>query len=154
MGGNYSYLDTKANVFNTSHNVFHKVIIDGMAHHKWNGYVIWNHRFSNDYRLGLNLSARGSSRRYYENDGDGRAFQLWRLNSTHDLGHSKVATYRVEVGVDNVFNFKDTTPRPYHVGNTSPGTTFYATLTVKFNKGKLKKTPSSSPSMGRDESEE
>lgn len=154
MGGNYSYLDTKANVFNTSHNVFHKVIIDGMAHHKWNGYVTWNHRFSNDYRLGLNLSARGSSRRYYENDGDGRAFQLWRLNSTHDLGHSKVATYRVEVGVDNVFNFKDTTPRPYHVGNTSPGTTFYATLTVKFNKGKLKKTPSSSPSMGRDESEE
>lgn len=140
MGGNYSYLDTKANVYNTSHNEFHKVIIDGMAHHKWNGYVTWNRRFSNSYRLSLNLSTRGSSRRYYENDGDGRAFQLWRVNSTHDLGHSKEATYRVELGVDNIFNFKDTTPRPYHLGNTTPGTTFYATLTVKFNKGKRVKT--------------
>lgn len=136
LGGNYSYLDTKANVYNTTHNVFHEVIIDGMAHHKWNGYITWNHRFSNNYRLGLNLSSRGSSRRYYENDGDGKPFQLWRLNTTHDFGHSKTATYRVELGVDNLFNFKDTSPRPYHLGTTNPGTTIFATLTVKFNKGK------------------
>jgi outer membrane receptor for ferrienterochelin and colicins len=100
--------------------------------------------------MGLNFSTRGSSRRYYENDGDGKAFQLWRLNTTHDLGHSKVASYRVELGIDNIFNYKDTTPRPHHLGTTSPGTTLYATLTVKFNKGKRVK-PTTVRSMKEDE---
>ena len=136
IGGNYSYLDTKANVYDTSHSAFHQVVIDGMAHHKWNGYVTWKHRFSSNYLLGMNLSTRGSSKRYYENDGDGKAFQIWRLNTTHDLGHDKRTSWKLEVGVDNIFNFKDTTPRPYHLGTTTPGTTLFATLTVKFNKGK------------------
>ena len=136
IGGNYSYLDTKATVYNSAKGHFQNAIIDGMAHNKWNGYANYGHRFSPCYNLGINLSTRGSSKRYYENDGNGKGFQIWRLNTTHDLGKSKTTSYRLEVGVDNIFNYRDTTPRPYHLGTTTAGTTIYASFTIKFNKGK------------------
>lgn len=136
VGGNYSYLDTKANVYDMEKDIYKDVIIDGMAHNKWNAFATWNHTFLPIYKLGVSLSTRGSSKRYYENDGDGKAFQIWRLGTTHDIGHSKTMTYRVEAGVDNILNFIDKTPRPYHLGTKTSGRTFYTTFIVKFNSSK------------------
>ena len=137
LTGNYSWLDTKANVYDTEHSRMKKVVIDGMAHHKWNASLIYGHRFTQTYRLGANLSTRGSSKRYYENNGDGKHFQIWRVNTTHSFGKMDAPlTYKVEVGVDNIFNYKDTTMHPYHLGTTTGGTTVYASFAIKFNKGK------------------
>ncbi len=137
IAGNYSYLNTKAHEYSTDHSRLEEVTIDGMAHHKWNLSAMYNHRFSDQYRLGANLSARGSSNRYYENNGDGKHFQIWRLNTTHDFGMaSGPVSYRVEIGVDNIFNYKDTTMHPYHLGTTTGGATWYVGFAVKFNKGK------------------
>jgi outer membrane receptor for ferrienterochelin and colicins len=47
--------------------------------------------------------------------------------------------YRLEVGVDNIFNFVDRTMRPYHLGNNTSGTTVYGTFSIKFNYGKRAK---------------
>ncbi|MBR4434071.1 MAG: TonB-dependent receptor [Bacteroidaceae bacterium] len=137
-GGNYSWLDTQAHEYDTQHDRLEEVVIDGTAHHKWNAYLIWNHRFHKKYKLGANLSTRGSSRRYYQNNGDGAPFQLWRLNTTHDLGTaaSHPFTYRIEAGVDNIFNYVDRTMHPYHLGTNSPGRTVYAALVVHFKQGK------------------
>jgi outer membrane receptor for ferrienterochelin and colicins len=44
--------------------------------------------------------------------------------------------YRVELGIDNIFNYVDRTMRPYHLGNNTSGTTVYGTLSIKFNYGK------------------
>lgn len=44
--------------------------------------------------------------------------------------------YRIEAGIDNIFNFVDRTPHGLHLGTTTPGTTIYATFTVRFSKGK------------------
>ena len=137
MTANYSYLDTKANKYNTDHSRLEKAVIDGMAHHKWNFSAIYSHRFSDGYRLGASLSTRGSSRRHYENNGDGKKFQIWRLSTTHDFGKKNAPlTYKVEAGVDNIFNYKDTTMHPYHLGTTTGGATWYVSFAVKFNKGK------------------
>ena len=137
-GGNYSWLDTRAHQYNTHHDRLEEVVIDGTAHHKWNAYVIWSHRFHERYKLGANLSTRGSSRRYYQNNGDGAPFQLWRLNTTHDLGtaDSHPFTYRLEAGVDNILNYVDRTMHPYHLGTNSPGRTIYAAVVVRFKQGK------------------
>lgn len=151
VGGNYSYLDTKANVYNSAKGRLHTAIIDGMAHNKWNAFANYGHRFSPCYNLGINLSTRGSSKRYYENDGNGKGFQIWRLNTTHDLGKSKTMSYRLEFGVDNIFNYIDTTPRPYHLGTTTSGTTIYASFTVKFNKGKKITSKTISKQQNNDE---
>ncbi len=137
LGGNYSYLDTEAHQYDASKNRLKEVTIDGMAHHKWNASATWQHRFSPKYRLGINLSTRGSSKRYYQNNGNGREFQIWRINTTHDFGRAdRKLSYRLEAGIDNLFNRVDRTMHPLHLGTTSAGTTLFATFSIKFRQGK------------------
>lgn len=137
LGGNYSYLDTDANMYDEKHNTLKAVTIDGMAHHRWNAYATWLRRFAPKYRLGVGVYARGSSMRYYQNDGNGKGYQIWKLSTTHDFGRSSAKlSYRVEAGVDNIFNKVDRTPKPYHLGTTTPPTTVYASFCVRFNQGK------------------
>lgn len=136
VGLGYSYLDTRANQYDTTHDRMQKVTIDGMAHHKGNVFAMWGHRFSNDYRLGIGVYGRMSSKRYYQIDGNGKGYQLWRVTTTHDLGHSRTCDYRLEVGVDNIFDYVDRTPHGLHLGTTTPGRTVYATFSIKFHKGK------------------
>ena len=50
-GGSYSYLDTEANQYDSEKEQMVKVTIDGMAHHKANLYVTWNHDFSKRYNM-------------------------------------------------------------------------------------------------------
>ena len=133
----YSYLDTKAHLYDEKTERMNTVVIDGTAHHKWNASAMYSHTFSPSYALGISLSTRGSSTRYYQNNGNGKAYQIWRINTTHDLGkQDKMLAYRLEVGVDNIFNFVDRTMRPYHLGNNTSGTTVYGTFSIKFNYGK------------------
>ena len=138
MTAAYSYLDTEAHLYDTDTDQMKTVVIDGMAHHKWNASVMYNHAFSKIYKLGVNLSTRGSSKRYYENNGNGRAYQLWRINTTHDLGQQQghLLTWRLEAGIDNIFNYVDRTMRPYHLGNNTSGTTVYGKVVVRLNYGK------------------
>ena len=132
FGGSYSYLDTKAHQYDTDKEVMREVTIDGMAHHKANWYATWNRDFSKHYQLGLGIYGRMSSKRYYQIDGDGKGYQIWRLSTTHQFGKN----LRLEAGIDNIFNYIDKTPHGLHLGTTTPGTTVYASLTVRFNKGK------------------
>ncbi len=145
VGGSYSYLDTEAHEYDTDHDRLHEVVIDGMAHHKGSWFATWNHMFKSvnsksGYRLGLGLYGRASSKRYYQINGDGKGYHIWRFASTHDIGcrafQSRGITLRVEAGVDNIFNYVDRTPHGLHLGTTTPGTTVYASLTLRFKQGK------------------
>lgn len=141
LGGSYSWLDTKAHVYDTKHDRLDEVTIDGMAHHKGNVYGTWQHRFNDAYRLGLGLYGRASSTRYYQNNGNGKPYQIWKLTTTHDLGRSRNGlTWRVEAGIDNILDYKETTPHGLHYGTTTSGRTFYCTLSLKFSKGKKMNT--------------
>ena len=136
FGLGYSYLNTDANQYDTNHDKMHKVTIDGTAHHKGNFFATWGHRFNSNYQLGVGLYGRMSSTRYYQDDGNGKGYQIWRISTTHDLGHSRTMSYRIEAGVDNIFNYCDRTPHGLHLGTTTPGTTVYASFTIRFNQGK------------------
>ncbi len=135
-GLSYSYTNAKAEQYDSNHDKLKEVVIDGSAHHKGTWYATWNHAFGKDYRLGLGLYGRMSSERYYQLNGNGKGYQLWRLTTNHEFGHSKKMTYRLEAGIDNIFNYVDRTPHGLHLGTTSPGRTVFATLTVRFNHGK------------------
>ena len=135
-GLGYSYLDTDAHVYDSDHERLVSVTIDGMAHHKANLFATWTHTFSPAYRLSVGLYGRLSSKRYYQVDGDGKGYHLWRLTTTHDLGRSRLFDYRLEAGIDNILNYCDRTPHGLHLGTTTPGRTVYATLTVRLKKGK------------------
>ena len=141
LGASYSWLDTKAHVYDSKHDRLKEVTIDGMAHHKGNVYGTWQHRFNEAYRLGIGLYGRASSTRYYENNGNGKPYQIWKLSSTHDLGRSRNGlTWRLEAGIDNILDYKETTPHGLHYGTTTPGRTLYCTLSLKFSKGKKMNT--------------
>ncbi len=135
-GMSYSWLDTQANQYDTNHDRMHRVVIDGMAHHKGNVFATWSHAFSPDYRLTAGLYGRFSSKRYYQIDGDGRAYNLWRLTTSHDLGHAAHTAWRLEAGIDNIFNHVDRTPHGLHLGTKTAGRTIYASLTIRLNEGK------------------
>ena len=136
-GGNYSYLNTDANRYDPKHDRLQRVTIDGMAHHKWNAFVTWTHRCTDRYRFSVQLSTRGSSKRYYQNNGDGKAFQIWRVNSTHDWGKADSRlSYRLTLGIDNILNYRDMTMHPLHLGTTTAGRTAYVGFGMKFRQGK------------------
>lgn len=135
-GISYSYLDTDAHVYDTNHDRLTRVVIDGMAHHKGSLFATWEHRFVPTYQLGIGIYGRMSSKRYYQVDGDGKGYNLWRISTTHTIGNSRHLNYRVEAGIDNIFNYIDRTPHGLHLGTNTPGTTFYATLSVRFSQGK------------------
>jgi len=153
FGAGYSYLDTKANQYDTTHDRMTEVTIDGMAHHKGNMFATWTHAFSPDYNLGVGIYGRFSTKRYYQIDGDGKGYQIWRLSTTHDFGHSKTMAYRVEAGIDNILNYVDRTPHGLHLGTTTPGRTFYISFSVRFNKGKKLKNNYKSNLNTRDNEE-
>ena len=149
----YSYLDTQAHLYDAENDKMTTVVIDGTAHHKWSASAMYSHSFSACYGLGVSLSTRGSSTRFYQNNGNGKPFQIWRINTTHDLGRQdRLLAYRVEVGVDNIFNYVDRTMRPYHLGNNTSGTTVYGTFSIRFNYGKrVKKHISSTKQQNNNE---
>ena len=153
FGLGYSYLDTEANQYDTNHDRMTHVIIDGMAHHKGNFFATWGKTFSPSYRLGLGVYGRFSTKRYYQIDGNGKGYQIWRLSTTHDLGRSKKMTYRVEAGVDNIFNYVDRTPHGLHLGTTTPGRTVYLSFAVRFSQGKQLKNNYKSNLNTRDNEE-
>lgn len=154
FGLGYSYLDTKAEVYDETTHQLEKVIVDGMAHHKGNAYATWNHRFSSAYALGIGLYGRMSTKRYYQVNGNGKGYQIWRLSTSHDIGRSKRLLWRAEAGIDNIFNYVDRTDHGLHLGTNTPGTTVYATLTVRFRKGKNLKNNSKSNFNNNDNEED
>ena len=136
IGGSYSYLDTDAKKYDTNHDKLVDVTIDGTAHHKGSWFATWNHDVSKKYRLGAGVYGRMSSKRYYQIDGDGKGYQIWRIATNHEFPVSKKWLFRLEAGVDNIFNYVDDTPHGLHLGTTTPGRTIYGTLTVRFSQGK------------------
>ena len=136
LGGSYSYLDTDAKKYDTNHDKLVDVVIDGMAHHKGSWFATWNHDFSSVYHMGVGLYGRMSSKRYYQINGDGKGYQIWRLSTNHEFPVSKKWLFRLEAGIDNIFNYVDRTYHGLHLGTTTPGRTIYGTLTVRFSQGK------------------
>lgn len=133
-GMSYSYLDTDAEQYDTNHERLKKVIIDGTSRHKGSCFATWNHQFKPAYKLGVGLYGRFSTTRYYQINGDGKGYQLWRITTSHELGKKQLC--KIEAGVDNIFDYVDTTPHGLHLGTNTPGRTVYATLTLRVNKGK------------------
>ena len=135
LSASYSLLFAHGNVFDEEEERLRGITIDGTARHKGSLAATWTHRFGRNYRLGVGLYGRASTTRHYEDFGNGKGFQLWRLSTTHDLGHSRQLSWKAELGVDNIFNYVDRTPHGRHLGTTTPGTTVYASLLLRFNKG-------------------
>ena len=139
-GLGYSYLDTDAKLYDSEDDILQNVVIDGMAHHKGNCYVTWNHTMKNESTWGAGVYGRASTKRYYQLNGNGKGYQVWRLTGNYAFsakrGKQRPLNFNVEAGVDNLFNYVDKTDHGLHLGTTTPGITVYAAFTIRFNHGK------------------
>lgn len=139
--GGYSYLDTEANQYDEEDQVMKHVIIDGMAHHRATVSAIWTHAWRrSNYRLGIGVYGRIQSKRYYQDDGNGKAYNLWRLNTRHQFKLGKRWNAEVNAGIDNIFNYYETTYHSLNYGTTTAGRTFYGSLMIQFGQKKTKNT--------------
>lgn len=140
LTGGYSYLDTEANQYDEEDQVMKHVIIDGMAHHRATVSAIWTHAWRrSNYRLGIGVYGRIQSKRYYQDDGNGKAYNLWRLNTRHQFKLGKRWNAEVNAGIDNIFNYYETTYHSLNYGTTTAGRTFYGSLMIQFGQKKDKK---------------
>ena len=131
LTGGYSYLDTEANQYDEEDQVMKHVIIDGMAHHRATVSAIWTHAWRrSNYRLGIGVYGRIQSKRYYQDDGNGKAYNLWRLNTRHQFKLGKRWNAEVNAGIDNIFNYYETTYHSLNYGTTTAGRTFYGSLMI------------------------
>ena len=141
LTGGYSYLDTEANQYDEEDQVMKHVIIDGMAHHRATVSAIWTHAWRrSNYRLGIGVYGRIQSKRYYQDDGNGNAYNLWRLNTRHQFKLGKRWNAEVNAGIDNIFNYYETTYHSLNYGTTTAGRTFYGSLMIQFGQKKTKNT--------------
>lgn len=139
LTGGYSYLDTEANQYDEEDQVMKHVIIDGMAHHRATVSAIWTHAWRrSNYRLGIGVYGRIQSKRYYQDDGNGKAYNLWRLNTRHQFKLGKRWNAEVNAGIDNIFNYYETTYHSLNYGTTTAGRTFYGSLMIQFGQKKTK----------------
>ena len=138
LTGGYSYLDTEANQYDEEDQVMKHVIIDGMAHHRATVSAIWTHAWRrSNYRLGIGVYGRIQSKRYYQDDGNGKAYNLWRLNTRHQFKLGKRWNAEVNAGIDNIFNYYETTYHSLNYGTTTAGRTFYGSLMIQFGQKKV-----------------
>lgn len=141
LTGGYSYLDTEANQYDEEDQVMKHVIIDGMAHHRATVSAIWTYAWRrSNYRLGIGVYGRVQSKRYYQDDGNGKAYNLWRLNTRHQFKLGKRWNAEVNAGIDNIFNYYETTYHSLNYGTTTAGRTFYGSLMIQFGQKKTKNT--------------
>lgn len=139
LTGGYSYLDTEANQYDEEDQVMKHVIIDGMAHHRATVSAIWTHAWRrSNYRLGIGVYGRIQSKRYYQDDGNGKAYNLWRLNTRHQFKLGKRWNAEVNAGIDNIFNYYETTYHSLNYGTTTAGRTFYGSLMIQFGQKRQK----------------
>ena len=130
----YSYLYTDADMYNDKEETIENVIIDGTAKHRGTLSGVWNHRFTSLYKLAVGVYGRMQSKRYYQEDGDGKAYNLWKLNTSHNLTVGKFWKFNINAGIDNIFDYKETTYHGLHYGTTTSGRTFYVSVNVSFGK--------------------
>lgn len=112
------------------------VNMNATSRHNANWKLSWFKNFT-AYRLGVALTGRYQSKRYYTSHGDAKPFQIWRLNTSHGLLNSKTLKIDANVGVDNIFNFIDRTPFGHNRASTTPGRNYYVSLSMKWQSKRL-----------------
>lgn len=132
-GGSYSFLDAKGQRTDdeTAGNYMKYTYINGTSRHNASVRTSWSHAWQG-YKLGVSLTGRYQSKRYYTSDGDTKGYQLWRINTSHTLLNTPKWKLDINVGVDNIFDYIDFTPFGHNKGTSTPGRTFYASVAIKF----------------------
>ena len=102
----------------------------------------WTHEW-NKYRLHVNVNGRiqGSKYIYKVDSKTGKItdtsapkYQLWNLATTHTFAPVGNFLFELNAGIDNLFDWTDDRPHGVNYATLNPGSTFFASLVIRFTK--------------------
>ena len=123
IGGGYSYVDAK--------NLTEDIRLEYVAQNYGSLRAGYFHGWKN-YQLNVQLLGRLQDEKFFT-DGNAKAYQLWRLTTTHDFAEFSGINITANAGIDNIFNFIDDSPYGLHRGTINPGRTYFVGLNIKFS---------------------
>lgn len=134
LSGGYSYTDSKARTktldAKTQSYTITENPVDKSVRDVTNVNLTWNHAWG-DYYLNVNLNGHVQGRRYSSTYGYAPKYQQWDLNTRHTfiLQHF---TLEPSVGIENLFNQRDTSYWNSNFSTINPGRTLYVSVALKF----------------------
>ncbi len=131
LGGGYSYVDAK-DLSNGK-----EVRLDRIARNYANIRLGWDKNWSN-YGLNVTLTGKYQDGKFYEVK-ETKEYNLWRLSTSHKFLSNKKFNLNLLAGIDNIFDYTDTTPVHYSTsskfyGTLTPGRTFFVGIKINFSK--------------------
>ena len=126
LGGGYILTDSKAISDGK------ETPVDKSVKHSGNVNARWDHNWG-DYHLNVNLNGHIQSERWSSTYGYAPGYSQWDLNTTHTF---YVEDFILEpgLGIENIFNERDTRPWNSNFSTINPGRAVYVSLALKFRK--------------------
>ena len=126
LGGGYILTDSKAISDGK------ETPVDKSVKHSGNVNARWDHNWGN-YHMNVNLNGHIQSERWSSTYGYAPGYSQWDLNTTHTF---YVEDFILEpgLGIENIFNERDTRPWNSNFSTISPGRAVYVSLALKFRK--------------------
>lgn len=134
LSGGYSYTDSKARTktldAKTQSYTITENPVDKSVRDVTNVNLTWNHAWG-DYYLNVNLNGHVQGRRYSSTYGYAPKYQQWDLNTRHTFIMQHF-TLEPCVGIENLFNQRDTSYWNSNFSTINPGRTLYVSVALKF----------------------
>lgn len=126
LGGGYILTDSKAISDGK------ETPVDKSVKHSGNVNARWDHNWGN-YHMNVNLNGHIQSERWSSTYGYAPGYSQWDLNTTHTF---YVEDFILEpgLGIENIFNERDTRPWNSNFSTVSPGRAVCVSLALKFRK--------------------
>lgn len=136
LGGSYAYNHTRAisYVLDKSTQEYVKNIedIDRSVRHNASAHASW-HKGWHNYVLDINLLGHFQGRRWSTSYGWAPSFSQVDFNTTHTW-HCEEVDLEPAIGVQNIFNKRDTRPWCSNFSTLHPGRCFYVSFAIKYKK--------------------
>ncbi len=134
LAGGYSLSDSKAETVtldkNTQEYKTTETPVDKSVKNVANVNASWTQKWG-DYTLSVNINGHIQGRRYSSTYGYAPEYQQWDITTKHTFSLKQV-TVEPGIGIENVFNKRDTSYWNSNFSTVNPGRSVYISLTLKF----------------------
>ena len=137
IGGGYTFTDSEAEscTLNKTTQLYEtsRTDVDKSVKHVGNVLASWDHSW-NRHHLNVTLNGHIQGRRYSSTYGYADGYSQWDLNVKHSVS---LHQFMLEpgVGIENLFNKRDTAPWNSNYSTINPGRSFLVSLALKFHNG-------------------
>lgn len=132
LGHTYNTTNAKTKTLNTKTQEYEvtEAPVDKSVKNVTNVQASWNHRWEG-YALNVNINGHMQSRRYSSTYGYAPAYQQWDLNTKHTFT-LKNCVLEPSLGIENIFNKRDTSYWNSNFSTINPGRSVMLSLAVKY----------------------